>query len=111
MKHRTPNIELPMKGLIVTSMFSVQCSMFPHSTMKPIVLIFCTGNSCRSHMGEGFLRAAAGELVNVKSAGSIPTLASKPNRECGKDLDFFHTRVPAEVPAKNNSGTILLNHR
>jgi arsenate reductase len=41
--------------------------------MKPIVLILCTGNSCRSHMAEGFLRAAAGDLVNVQSAGSNPT--------------------------------------
>ena len=40
--------------------------------MKPIVLILCTGNSCRSHMAEGFLRAAAGELINVQSAGSNP---------------------------------------
>ena len=36
-------------------------------------LILCTGNSCRSHMAEGFLRAAAGDLVNVQSAGSHPT--------------------------------------
>jgi arsenate reductase len=39
---------------------------------KPLVLILCTGNSCRSHMAEGFLRAAAGDLVNVQSAGSKP---------------------------------------
>jgi arsenate reductase len=41
--------------------------------LKPTVLILCTGNSCRSQMAEGFLRAAAGELVNVQSAGSNPT--------------------------------------
>ena len=41
--------------------------------MKPTILILCTGNSCRSHMAEGFLRAAAGDLVNVQSAGSNPT--------------------------------------
>ena len=39
---------------------------------KPIVLILCTGNSCRSHMAEGILRAAAGDLVEVHSAGSNP---------------------------------------
>ncbi|MEI7927141.1 MAG: arsenate reductase ArsC, partial [Verrucomicrobiales bacterium] len=38
----------------------------------PIVLILCTGNSCRSHMAEGILRAAAGDLLNVQSAGSNP---------------------------------------
>jgi hypothetical protein len=36
---------------------------------------------------------------------SIPTLASNPNRVCGKDLEIFHTRVPAEVPANNYPGS------
>src|SRR5688500_16826572 len=40
--------------------------------MKPNVLILCTGNSCRSHMAEGCLRAAAGDLIEVHSAGSKP---------------------------------------
>jgi arsenate reductase len=39
---------------------------------KPTVLILCTGNSCRSHLAEGILRAAAGDLLNVVSAGSKP---------------------------------------
>lgn len=39
---------------------------------KPNVLILCTGNSCRSHMAEGILRAAAGDLLEVHSAGSKP---------------------------------------
>ena len=40
--------------------------------MKPNVLILCTGNSCRSHMAEGILRTAAGDLAEVHSAGSKP---------------------------------------
>lgn len=40
--------------------------------MKPKILILCTGNSCRSHMAEGILHAAAGDLVDVHSAGSKP---------------------------------------
>lgn len=40
--------------------------------MKSDVLILCTGNSCRSHMAEGILNAAAGDLINVHSAGSKP---------------------------------------
>jgi len=39
---------------------------------KPLVLILCTGNSCRSHLAEGILRAAAGDLIEVASAGSKP---------------------------------------
>lgn len=39
---------------------------------KPTVLILCTGNSCRSHLAEGLLREAAGEFLNVASAGSNP---------------------------------------
>jgi arsenate reductase len=39
---------------------------------KPTVLILCTGNSCRSHLAEGILRHAAGDLFDVQSAGSKP---------------------------------------
>ena len=40
--------------------------------MKPTILILCTGNSCRSHLAEGLLRAAAGDILTVASAGSKP---------------------------------------
>jgi len=40
--------------------------------VKPTVLVLCTGNSCRSHMAEGILRQAAGDFLNVRSAGSNP---------------------------------------
>lgn len=47
----------------------MQTPMLP---VKPTVLILCTGNSCRSHLAEGILRAAAGDSLNVQSAGSKP---------------------------------------
>ena len=39
---------------------------------KPLILILCTGNSCRSHMAEGILRSVAGDVLDVQSAGSDP---------------------------------------
>ena len=61
------------------------------SDKKPTVLILCTGNSCRSHMAEGILHSAAGDLVNVQSAGSKPAgfvhpLAIKVLAEIGIDI-------------------------
>ena len=60
-------------------------------TTKPTILILCTGNSCRSHMAEGILRAAAGDLLDVRSAGSKPAGSVHPKaievmREIGIDI-------------------------
>jgi len=64
---------------------------------KPLVLILCTGNSCRSHLGEGILRAAAGDLVDVASAGSKPAgyvhpLAIRAMQEIGIDLTAHRSK-------------------
>ena len=38
----------------------------------PLILVLCTGNSCRSHIAEAILRAASGGVFCVASAGSKP---------------------------------------
>ena len=43
------------------------------STKMKKILILCTGNSCRSHMAEGFLRQALGDRHEVFSAGAKPS--------------------------------------
>jgi arsenate reductase len=68
-----------------------------HNNNKPLVLILCTGNSCRSHMAEGILRAAAGDLIKVQSAGSKPAgyvhpLAIKALAEIGIDISGHHSK-------------------
>lgn len=70
-------------------------------TVKPIVLVLCTGNSCRSHMAEGFLRSVAGELFDVQSAGSKPAgfvhpLAITVMREVGIDISNHRSKPLTE---------------
>ena len=64
--------------------------MNPHPPL-PLVLVLCTGNSCRSHMAEGILRSAARGRFTVASAGSRPSgyvhpLAIRALGEIGIDI-------------------------
>jgi arsenate reductase len=64
---------------------------------KPLVLVLCTGNSCRSHLAEGILREAAGDAFEVASAGSNPAgyvhpLAIEVMREIGIDIEGHHSK-------------------
>ncbi|HEY0454966.1 MAG TPA: arsenate reductase ArsC [Verrucomicrobiae bacterium] len=64
---------------------------------KPIVLILCTGNSCRSHLAEGILRQVAGDFLDVQSAGSKPAgyvhpLAVRVMQEIGIDITSHRSK-------------------
>ncbi len=64
---------------------------------KPVILILCTGNSCRSHLAEGILRAALGDAFTVASAGSKPAgyvhpLAVKAMAEIGLDISGHRSK-------------------
>ena len=57
----------------------------------PLILVLCTGNSCRSHLAEGLLQRALGPGYVVASAGSHPAgyvhpLALRAMAEIGIDL-------------------------
>ncbi len=71
------------------------------STTKPTVLILCTGNSCRSHLAEGILRAVAGDILDVQSAGSKPAgyvhpLAIAAMKEIDIDLSAHRSKSMTE---------------
>ena len=86
-------------------------------TDKPTVLILCTGNSCRSHLAEGVLRAAAGDFLDVASAGSKPAgyvhpLAIRAMAEIGIDIaahrskhmnDFLAQKIETVITVCGNA--------
>jgi arsenate reductase len=61
---------------------------------KKRVLILCTGNSARSQMAEGLLRAKAGDALEVFSAGTRPSRV-----------------LPEAITALSESGIDISHHR
>ena len=62
-----------------------------------MILILCTGNSCRSHLAEGILRDALTDNFRVASAGSKPAgyvhpLAIRAMVEIGIDISSHHSK-------------------
>ena len=69
--------------------------------VKPLVLILCTGNSCRSHLAEAILRQAAGDIIEVASAGSKPSgyvhpIAIEVLKEIGLDASAHRSKHLSE---------------
>ncbi|BET67892.1 arsenate reductase ArsC [Opitutales bacterium ASA1] len=78
---------------------------------KPTILILCTGNSCRSQLAEGLLRAGAGDLFTVASAGSKPAGRIHPRaiavmREIGIDISGHRSKHLEEFLA-NEIETVI----
>jgi arsenate reductase (thioredoxin) len=85
----------PVRLLLNAPTVSLNAPMTPNT--KPTVLILCTGNSCRSHLAEALLHAAAGDILNVQSAGSKPAgyvhpLAIKAMAEVGIDISKHRSK-------------------
>ncbi len=80
-------------------------TMIASPSTKPLLLVLCTGNSCRSHLAEGLLREAAGDLFEVASAGSKPAgyvhpLAVRAMAEVGLDISGHHSKHMNEFLAR-----------
>ncbi|MGB3117416.1 MAG: arsenate reductase ArsC [Verrucomicrobiales bacterium] len=78
---------------------------------RPIILILCTGNSCRSHLAEGILQAALNDDYIVASAGSKPAgyvhpLGIKAMAEIGIDISTHHSKHMDEF-LKQNVETVI----
>src|SRR6187399_3549705 len=64
----------------------------------PLILVLCTGNSCRSHLAEGVLRQELNsDAYRVASAGSKPAgyvhpLAIKAMSEIGIDISSHRSK-------------------
>ncbi len=79
---------------------------------KPKVLFLCTGNSARSQMAEGLLRALAGEQFEIFSAGTEPKGSILPEveevmREVGIDISSQWSKSVMEYLGKVNFGYVI----
>lgn len=68
------------------------------SNQKPTVLFVCVHNAGRSQMAAGFMRDAAGDRVEVLSAGSVPKdsinpIAVEAMREVGIDISNQQPKI------------------
>ena len=76
-------------------------------------LFFCSGNSCRSQMAEGFARHLAGDAQRVYSAGAAPKeihpLAIQVMKEVGIDISGQHSKGMESIPLNEIQRIITLS--
>ncbi len=64
--------------------------------MKKRILFLCTGNSARSQIAEGLMRAKGGSAVDVSSAGTAPKglnpLSVQVMKEIGIDISHHESK-------------------
>jgi arsenate reductase len=82
---------------------------------SPLVLVLCTGNSCRSHMGEAILRNMFEGRVRVASAGSNPArfvhpLAIQVLNEIGLDIRAHRSKSMTEFLGESVETVITVCH-
>ncbi len=100
----------------ISTVIEINCP----SMEKPLILILCTGNSCRSQMAEGIFRVAVEGVVEVASAGSKPAGYVHPKAvevmgEIGVDLsgaesksmeEFFGREVHTVITVCGNADQV-----
>lgn len=66
------------------------------------ILFLCTGNSCRSQMGEGWARHLKGDVMQVYSAGvethGMNPYAVKVMAEAGVDISDHTSKLVTDLP-------------
>ncbi|MCB0320149.1 MAG: arsenate reductase ArsC [Bdellovibrionales bacterium] len=71
--------------------------------MKKKILFLCTGNSCRSQMGEGWAKALLCDSVNAYSAGTEPhglnPFAVQAMQECDVDISDHSSKTLKDLEA------------
>jgi protein-tyrosine-phosphatase len=77
--------------------------------MRKRILFVCVENSNRSQMAEAFARIAAGDAVEVHSAGSRPSAVINPKAirfmdELGYDLSSHRSKSLDDITLDNVSG-------
>jgi arsenate reductase len=80
---------------------------------KQVVLVLCTGNSCRSQMAEGWLRKLAPDRIDAYSAGTAPAPAVHPlaievMAEAGVDLTGQRPKSVREYEGRLSPDFIML---